>query len=683
MPCPFFHTRTGIPEFCKFKLTNSLEFVIIKNMQGIYVKIRREDAFMKAYQLKIAINDSKPPIWRRCIVPAGITFSQLAVILNQVMGWSGAHLSEFEFYHLELRIMDDMEEYEMDSYDKYDLAEASSTYIREYMEENDWFSYIYDFGDYWKHRVTVEKILPDYPLNHPQVIKYKGPCPMEDCGGIGGYYECLSVMSDENHPEYEERNQWARSQGYEPEYDMEAVNQELETSCFLVWGKGDKRTGHEIYMDFFAGKYGLKATKSDKNKKLPVRSKRHRVDDSLQAMADLLKEAMGRRQLKGFFDGVEKTPVFLREILLDYTKNDLSEIAERKGMEKFAQYGKERLVAALSEEMLKPEEAEKYFVCLSDEELDAFEAALKCGGITDEYDKDCIEKLYQACYISLREDGVLVVPEDVQFLYPTLKTRDFEIRRRRISGLLACFKAAAVLDGIIPADILVKFYASATGEEICVQELMELVGQIPAGFMKYVYKNGRFYNIWLYPNDRGLLAAQGRKKFYIPTGEEIRDLGRTGYLPNDLYLKKFIGFLKKDMGAGEKVAEFIGMHVQHTISGGCRMQDVFDILEENGIECRNGKEQERLAAAVNLLWNHTRMLLNRGFTPNELSEEIPAPAPLRAAPPDNVIQISERSRKKTKKIYPNDPCPCGSGKKYKNCCGKADRCKHIEPSPML
>lgn len=25
---------------------------------------------------------------------------------------------------------------------------------------------------------------------------------------------------------------------------------------------------------------------------------------------------------------------------------------------------------------------------------------------------------------------------------------------------------------------------------------------------------------------------------------------------------------------------------------------------------------------------------------------------------------------KEKKIYPNDPCPCGSGKKYKKCCGK-------------
>ncbi|MEG2259475.1 MAG: SEC-C metal-binding domain-containing protein, partial [Oscillospiraceae bacterium] len=26
---------------------------------------------------------------------------------------------------------------------------------------------------------------------------------------------------------------------------------------------------------------------------------------------------------------------------------------------------------------------------------------------------------------------------------------------------------------------------------------------------------------------------------------------------------------------------------------------------------------------------------------------------------------------KKKKIGPNDPCPCGSGKKYKKCCGKS------------
>ena len=29
-----------------------------------------------------------------------------------------------------------------------------------------------------------------------------------------------------------------------------------------------------------------------------------------------------------------------------------------------------------------------------------------------------------------------------------------------------------------------------------------------------------------------------------------------------------------------------------------------------------------------------------------------------------------RIRDNKKKIYPNEPCPCGSGKKYKKCCGR-------------
>ena len=28
------------------------------------------------------------------------------------------------------------------------------------------------------------------------------------------------------------------------------------------------------------------------------------------------------------------------------------------------------------------------------------------------------------------------------------------------------------------------------------------------------------------------------------------------------------------------------------------------------------------------------------------------------------------TKKKSQKVGRNDPCPCGSGKKYKNCCGK-------------
>ncbi len=33
-------------------------------------------------------------------------------------------------------------------------------------------------------------------------------------------------------------------------------------------------------------------------------------------------------------------------------------------------------------------------------------------------------------------------------------------------------------------------------------------------------------------------------------------------------------------------------------------------------------------------------------------------------------QKSSTTVVKGEKVYPNDPCPCGSGKKYKKCCGK-------------
>ena len=36
---------------------------------------------------------------------------------------------------------------------------------------------------------------------------------------------------------------------------------------------------------------------------------------------------------------------------------------------------------------------------------------------------------------------------------------------------------------------------------------------------------------------------------------------------------------------------------------------------------------------------------------------------------DDSVQNAPQKREE-KKIYPNDPCPCGSGKKYKQCCGK-------------
>ncbi|WP_026666431.1 IS1096 element passenger TnpR family protein [Butyrivibrio sp. FC2001] len=180
---------------------------------------------MKAYQLKITIKNSKPPIWRRCIVPAGLSFSQLTVVLHKVMGWWEGHLSEYTFRNHGVKLLENADEYD-GVYWEYEELDSSEYLIDEFFDDAKSFSYHYDFGDDWYHTVQIEKIIDDYEFDYPMVIKFKGDTPPEDCGGIWGYYELLDRINNPDDPEREELAEWFENQTISP-YDMEWVNREL------------------------------------------------------------------------------------------------------------------------------------------------------------------------------------------------------------------------------------------------------------------------------------------------------------------------------------------------------------------------------------------------------------------------------------------------------------------------
>ena len=47
------------------------------------------------YQIKITLLGTKPPIWRRLLVPADLTLAQLHNVLQIAMGWEDGHMHEF------------------------------------------------------------------------------------------------------------------------------------------------------------------------------------------------------------------------------------------------------------------------------------------------------------------------------------------------------------------------------------------------------------------------------------------------------------------------------------------------------------------------------------------------------------------------------------------------------------
>lgn len=119
---------------------------------------------MKAYKLKLTVKNSHPPVWRRLVVPSKLTFSQLNVVLNKVLGVDNKKTGEFEFFHISIRIKENPTSNIESGYAYYD---SMMTLIEAYFDSQNWFTYGYDN---YKFRVDIEEILENYNYDYPKIL---------------------------------------------------------------------------------------------------------------------------------------------------------------------------------------------------------------------------------------------------------------------------------------------------------------------------------------------------------------------------------------------------------------------------------------------------------------------------------------------------------------------------------
>ncbi len=156
----------------------------------------------RVYQLKVTIKQISPPVWRRVVVPEDITLAGLHDVLQAALGWWNCHLHEFEI---------DGTRYGTDDGEDWDAPkDERKAKLRTVAREGSSFSYVYDFGDYWQHRVVVEKVLPAAAgVTVPACTGGRRACPPEDCGGPWGYKDFLETIADPDHEEHESMLEWA------------------------------------------------------------------------------------------------------------------------------------------------------------------------------------------------------------------------------------------------------------------------------------------------------------------------------------------------------------------------------------------------------------------------------------------------------------------------------------------
>jgi Plasmid pRiA4b ORF-3-like protein len=178
-------------------------------------------------QLKVVLlGVSKPPVWRRLLVPAGIRLDGFHDVIQIAMGWTDMHLHSFTADRQEFGPPGDMLDYE---------DETHVTLNALLREIGDRIRYTYDFGDDWEHEITLEAVVPANPAHdRPTCLAGKGACPPEDCGGPWGYAGMREALADPAHDEHAEMLEWLgleNASEFDPAgFDLDDVNAALAVS---------------------------------------------------------------------------------------------------------------------------------------------------------------------------------------------------------------------------------------------------------------------------------------------------------------------------------------------------------------------------------------------------------------------------------------------------------------------
>jgi hypothetical protein len=195
----------------------------------------------KVLQIKIELEGSQPSVWRRFLVRDDIMLIELHNTIQTVMGWWDSHLHLFTF---------GKKSYSTPSEETFGLEknlDVETTLFSDAIGSNvKSFRYDYDFGDGWRHILTIEKVLgPEKVMGDvPQCLEGANACPPEDVGALPGFEEFKKAMQKPKSDEFKDQVEWYGSIFQAESFCPNLVNRELRHLQLFDWkAKPKSRAG--------------------------------------------------------------------------------------------------------------------------------------------------------------------------------------------------------------------------------------------------------------------------------------------------------------------------------------------------------------------------------------------------------------------------------------------------------
>ncbi len=233
-------------------------------------------------------------------------------------------------------------------------------------------------------------------------------------------------------------------------------------------------------------------------------------------------------------------------------------------------------------------------------------------------------------------------------------------------------KAAVNLYGIISRDEFIHIFNSQNSHMTDAEEVYKLLLPIVIKKGWYCFYKGYIVHYIFFEDFEQadfLLEHQEDKPRYIPDKDEFLKYEDEYYEDND-YWDDLRNFMLSIFGYSAKTAKAYS-EIKENLLFGNNLGELGPILDNYNFVFDSEKQFQDFLDILMLARNNTRLWENNGFTPNELQD-------FYKERNKNIINFPKMQKQK---IGRNDPCPCGSGKKYKKCCAIFDDEKTAQLSP--
>lgn len=186
------------------------------------------------FRLRIELEGITPLIWRRFWMEGDVPLVQLHHSIQAIMGWTDAHLHDFQIGGARYSTPTPYDELDDPSIDDRKVQ------MQKVLKGITTFGYQYDFGDSWQHTVIIEEVAPqpEHPRGCAFVIEGERACPPEDAGGAHQYQEFLDRLAkNPRHKEVKAFLEWA-GEDFNPNlFDRHAANAALLRMGWNQWGR--------------------------------------------------------------------------------------------------------------------------------------------------------------------------------------------------------------------------------------------------------------------------------------------------------------------------------------------------------------------------------------------------------------------------------------------------------------